>query len=61
MITYRPVHQALENADRIREELPFLIQPSQSNFDMVTLAAEVRRLRNILSSISYEKTEDPHL
>lgn len=43
--TYRPLHKAIENADRIRDELPFLSQPEQTCFDMVTLCAEVRRLR----------------
>lgn len=47
--TYRPLHLAIANAHRIRDELPFLIQPSQTSFDMVTLAAEVLHLRELLA------------
>lgn len=37
--------EALANAERIRRELPHLIQPEQSSFDLVTLADEIYFLR----------------
>lgn len=44
---FRDLSSAIRNAERIRGELPQLIQPDQSSYDMVTLLDEVYRLRKI--------------
>ena len=40
----RTLEQALQNAKRIERELPHLIQPSSSDYDMVILKRQVERL-----------------
>ena len=44
----REVSDALHNAERIRKELPLLIQPSASDRHLVALADEIYRLRKYL-------------
>ena len=41
----RTLDIALRNAERLRQELPHLIQPSGTDIDMVILADEIKRLR----------------
>jgi hypothetical protein len=40
-VTKRTLADALRNAERLRNELPHLIQPSASDYDIVALAAEL--------------------
>lgn len=49
--TFRPLHKALENAERIRRELSRLIQPEQTSFDMVTLADEIINQREYIKRL----------
>lgn len=41
----RTLLQATRNAERIRAELPHLIQPSNTDFDIVRLLDELHRMR----------------
>lgn len=43
--TTRTLDDALANAAKIAHELPQLIQPGPTDYDMITLANEVYRLR----------------
>jgi hypothetical protein len=45
----RTIEQALANAARIRDELPHLIQPSASDYDMVLLAARLAEAEVLMS------------
>jgi hypothetical protein len=56
MIT-RTIDQALANAERLRAELPHLIQPSHSDLDMVILADEIKALRKELAHALAENTK----
>ncbi len=55
----RTLNQALDNAGRISAELSDLIQPTNEDQDMVVLAGEVFRLREILkkNNIAYEESK----
>lgn len=55
---YRELGLAIINTERIRQELPVLIQPDQSSYDMVTLLDEIYRLRKVAAlfiSRAYEQ------
>lgn len=41
----RTLEDALRNAERLRREIPLLVQPEDTAYDMVTLADEIYRLR----------------
>lgn len=43
----RTLKQAMKSSDKLKEELPHLIQPDNSDYDMVVLADEVKRLQAI--------------
>jgi hypothetical protein len=45
----RTIEQAMQNAARLRAELPMLIQPTNTDRDMVVLAAEIESLRSRLA------------
>ena len=47
----RTLSQALENARRLREELPRLIQPSASDHYMVLLEEEITKLRTFVKDV----------
>ena len=46
----RILQQALDNAQRIKEELPYLIQPENACYDMILLADENQRLEALLKT-----------
>lgn len=55
---FRDLGSAIRNGERIRGEIPLLIQPEQTCYDMVTLLDEVYRLRKIAAlfvSRAYEQ------
>jgi hypothetical protein len=41
----RTLEDAMRNSERLRNELPQLVQPTNSDYDMVRLADEVNRLQ----------------
>lgn len=41
----RTVEDALRRAEKVRGEIPHLVQPESSAYDLVALADEVKRLR----------------
>lgn len=45
----RTIEQAMQNAARLRAELPMLIQPTNTDRDMVVLADEIESLRSRLA------------
>lgn len=45
----RTLEDALRNAERLRREIPLLVQPGATCFDMVALADEVKLLGQQLS------------
>ena len=53
----RTLEQSLRNAERIREEIPELIQPEAEAYDMVNLADEVYRLRKKLDAAIRQERE----
>jgi 5'-deoxynucleotidase YfbR-like HD superfamily hydrolase len=54
MTNDRTLADALRNANRLRGELPLLIQPSASDYDIVTLADEIESLRSRLADAERE-------
>ncbi len=53
----RTLEQSLRNAERIREELPELVQPEAEAYDMVNLADEIYRLRKELEVAVQQERE----
>jgi hypothetical protein len=53
----RTLQQALDNAQRIKEELPYLIQPENSCYDMILLDDEIQRLEALLEKKDVEIIE----
>ena len=50
----RTIEQALANAARIKDELPRMIQPSASDYDMVLLAARVKECEKVMQHYGME-------
>ena len=44
----RTLEQSLKNAERLREEIPQLIQPEPTEYDMILLADEVYKMRVLI-------------
>ncbi len=51
----RTLEQSLKNAERLKKEIPELIQPEAEAFDMVNLADEIKRLQTALYEIANEE------
>lgn len=46
----RTIELAIANAERLRLELPMLVQPSATDYDMVLLADEIEQLQTQLAA-----------
>ena len=57
-MTERTLEQAIANAMQRQAEIPYLIQPSASDFDIVTLANEVMRLQEVLETFRRDRIDD---
>lgn len=51
----RTLEDALINAERLRSELPHLVQPEATCYDMINMADEIYKLRGQLEN--YKKYE----
>ena len=52
-INDRTLEQALARADKVEQELPKIVQVVPSDWDIVILAKEVRRLKQLIWEYQY--------
>jgi len=53
----RSVADALEDAERLRKELPVIVQVRAMDWDKVILADEIERLKEQIDDMGYERAE----